>query len=69
MTIPHPQDEASQPPVTYDQASHRYGPGTHAARERHDELSMREHLSRAYARLKASASTTRRSTAPGTPSR
>lgn len=54
MTIPHQQDEASEPPVTYDQASHRYGPRTHAARERYDELSMREHLSRAYARLKAS---------------
>ena len=54
MTIPHQQDEASEPPVTYNQASHRYGPRTHAARERYDELSTREHLSRAYARLKAS---------------
>src|SRR5215469_6177758 len=54
MTSPHQQDEASDPPVTYNQASQRYGPGTHAARERYDELSMREHLSRAYAKLKAS---------------
>jgi hypothetical protein len=54
MTIPHQQDEVSDPSVTYDQASQRYGPGTHAARGRHDELSVREHLSRAYARLKAS---------------
>jgi hypothetical protein len=54
MTIPHQHDDVREPPVTYDQASHRYGPRTHAARERHDELSMREHLSRAYATLKAS---------------
>ncbi len=54
MTLPHQQGEVSEPPVTYDQASQRYGPGTHAARDRHDELSMREHLSRAYATLKAS---------------
>jgi hypothetical protein len=53
MTIPHQQDEASEP-VTYNQASMRYGPGTLAARERYDELSMRDHLSRAYAMLKAS---------------
>lgn len=54
MTSPHQQDQASDPPVTYNQASQRYGPGTHAARERYDELNMREHLSRAYAKLKAS---------------
>jgi hypothetical protein len=54
MTSPHQQDETSDPPVTYNQASQRYGPGTHAARERYDELTMREHLSRAHAKLKAS---------------
>jgi hypothetical protein len=46
---------ARQPgPVTYDDAARRYGPGTIAARERYDELSMRDHLARAYARLRAS---------------
>jgi hypothetical protein len=46
---------ARQPgPVTYDDAARRYGPGTMGARERHDELSMRDHLARAYARLRAS---------------
>jgi len=47
--------EARQPgPVTYDDAARRYGPGTIGAHERHDELSMRDHLARAYARLRAS---------------
>jgi len=41
-------------PVTYDDAALRYGPGTVGARERHDELSMRDHLARAYTRLRAS---------------
>jgi hypothetical protein len=46
---------ARQPgPVTYHDAARRYGPGTIAARERYDELSMRDHLARAYARLQAS---------------
>jgi hypothetical protein len=46
---------ARQPgPVTYDDAVRRYGPGTTGARERYDELSMRDHLARAYARLRAS---------------
>jgi len=47
--------EAGQPgPVSYDDAARRYGPGTIDARERYDELSMRDHLVRAYARLRAS---------------
>ncbi|MGO9080207.1 MAG: hypothetical protein ACLQDY_14370 [Streptosporangiaceae bacterium] len=41
-------------PVTYDDASRLYGPGTIRARERYDELSMRDHLARAYASLRAS---------------
>jgi len=41
-------------PVTYDDASRLYGAGTIRARERYDELSMRDHLARAYARLRAS---------------
>jgi hypothetical protein len=46
--------QARQPgPVTYHDVSQRYGPGTHHARERYDELSMREHLARAYAKLRA----------------
>jgi hypothetical protein len=46
--------EAHQPrPVTYNAVSQQYGPGTHHARERYDELSMREHLARAYAKLRA----------------
>jgi len=46
---------APQPgPVTHDDAARRYGPGTIGARERYDELSMRDHLARAYARLRAS---------------
>lgn len=40
-------------PVTYHAVSQRYDPGTHDARERYDELSMREHLARAYANLRA----------------
>jgi hypothetical protein len=40
-------------PVTVDDVSRRYGPGRHAARERYDELSMRDHLARAHATLKA----------------
>jgi hypothetical protein len=47
--------EASQPgPVTYDAAARRYGPGTIGARERYDELSMRDLLARSYAGLRAS---------------
>jgi hypothetical protein len=46
--------EANQPrPITYHQASQRYGPGALAARERYDELSGRYHLARAYATLRA----------------
>jgi hypothetical protein len=41
-------------PVTLDDASRRCGPGRHAARERYDELSMRDHLARARDKLKAS---------------
>ncbi len=40
-------------PLTVDDAARRYGPGRHAARERYDELSMRDHLTRAHATLKA----------------
>jgi len=40
-------------PVTYKAVSQRYSPGTHNARERYDELSMREHLAGAYAKLRA----------------
>jgi hypothetical protein len=40
-------------PVTYNAASQRYGPGTRDARERYDELAMRDCLARAYARLRA----------------
>ena len=64
MTIPHPgsreraataaTDPASACPVTYYDASRTYGPGLIAARERYDDLSMRDHLSRAYAELRAS---------------
>jgi hypothetical protein len=49
----NPDTPAREYPVTYDDASRYYGPCTHAARERHDELSMREHLARAYAKLTA----------------
>jgi len=49
------EPRARQPgPVSYDDAARRYGPGTIDARERYDELSMRDHLVRAYARLRAS---------------
>ena len=41
-------------PVTYDDAARRYGPGALAARERYDELSMRDHLARSRARLRGS---------------
>jgi hypothetical protein len=34
--------------------SGRYGPGTIDARERYDELTMRDHLARAHAKLQAS---------------
>jgi hypothetical protein len=40
-------------PVTYNAVSGRYGPGTHDARERYDDLSTRECLSRSYAKLRA----------------
>jgi hypothetical protein len=40
-------------PVTVDDADRRYGPGRHAARERYDELSMRDHLARGLATLQA----------------
>jgi hypothetical protein len=40
-------------PVTYEQADRHYGPGTRAARERHDELSMRDFLARADAKRRA----------------
>jgi hypothetical protein len=43
------------PPVTYNAASQRYGPGTHDARERYDELATRDCLSRAYAKLRATS--------------
>jgi hypothetical protein len=54
MTEDEIRDTAATAPVTYNQASMRYGPGTHDARERYEELSLREHLSRAYVKLKAS---------------
>jgi hypothetical protein len=41
-------------PHTYHQVAQRFGPGRHAARERYDELSTRDHLARAYAMLRAS---------------
>jgi hypothetical protein len=45
---------ARQPrPVTYHAASHRYGPGTHDARERYDELTMRDCLYRSEVKLRA----------------
>ncbi len=40
-------------PVTVDDAARRYGPGRHEARERYDELSMRDLLARARATVKA----------------
>jgi hypothetical protein len=48
-----PAPDAGPRPVTYDQVAQRFGPGRHDARERYDELSMREHLARAYAALRA----------------
>jgi hypothetical protein len=46
--------EARQPwPVTYNAVSQRYGPGTHDARERYDDLSLRDCVYRAYAKLRA----------------
>jgi hypothetical protein len=39
-------------PVTYNAVSQRYGPGTRDARERYDDLSMRDCLARAYAKLR-----------------
>jgi hypothetical protein len=44
---------AAPRPITYNQAAQRYGPGTIEARERYEELSGREHLARAYAKLRA----------------
>jgi hypothetical protein len=41
-------------PHTYHQVAQRFGPGRHAARERYEELSTRDHLARAYAKLRAS---------------
>jgi len=41
-------------PHTYDQVAQRFGPGRHAAQERYEELSARDHLARAYAKLRAS---------------
>jgi hypothetical protein len=38
-------------PITYHEVSRLYGPGTIGARERYGELSMREHLARAYTTL------------------
>ncbi len=40
-------------PVTYDDAARLYGWSRHAARERYDQLSLRDHLARAHATLKA----------------
>jgi hypothetical protein len=40
-------------PATYNDVVRVYGPGTIAARERHDELFKRDCLYRAYARLQA----------------
>ena len=64
MTIPHPGSReraataatgpASTGPVTYYDASRTYDPDRIAARERYDDLSMPDHLSRAYAKLRAS---------------
>lgn len=48
-----PAPATADQPATYEQAARRYGPGTHAARERHDELSMRDHLARADAKRRA----------------
>ena len=51
---PHEPGARQPGAVTYHDAARRYGPGTIAARERYDELSMRDCLARAYARLRAS---------------
>jgi hypothetical protein len=46
------EPRARQPgPVTYDDAARRHGPGAIGARERYDELSMRDHLARAAGEL------------------
>ena len=50
-----PQPVADDQPVTFEQAGRRYGPGTRAARERHDELSMRDFLARADAKQQAAS--------------
>jgi hypothetical protein len=42
-----------RPPVTENQASMRYGLGTHDAIERYSQLSMRHHLADAEAKLRA----------------
>jgi hypothetical protein len=47
-------DPAGPRPVTYDDASRLYGPGTRAASGRYDDLSMRDFLAGAYAKLRAS---------------
>src|SRR5258708_20099687 len=44
QATPDPGTPARQYPVTYDDASRRYGPGTHAARTRYNELTIPEHL-------------------------
>ncbi len=48
------QDQAGPRPVTYDDAARQYSPGTRAASGRYDDLSMRDFLARAYAKLRAS---------------
>lgn len=48
------RDHAAERPVTYDDAGRIYGPSRSTARERYDELSMRGHLARAVAKLRAS---------------
>jgi hypothetical protein len=45
--------QGERPPRTYHQVAQRFGPGRHAARERYEELSTRDHLVRAYAKLRA----------------
>ncbi len=47
-------DPAGPRPVTYDDAARLYGPGTHAASRRYDDLGMRDCLAGAYAKLRAS---------------
>jgi hypothetical protein len=53
MTDDEIQDLAGGGAVTYNEASRRYGARRHAASERYDELSTRDHLARAHAKLKA----------------